>query len=1028
MSPVLKTAYLGSLCLCVLAAGRAGAEGTLPTADEIKVLQAKYQSERDHVVKAGIVKRFLPVVLDKAEELARRGATALQAGRLLQAGEAYRQARWQLPYQSAHVPDHVSRILGSMRLRHTHEILGVAFSPDGTKLATASADHAVKIWDLGNGHELLSYNGHTDKVRCLAFSPDGKSIASGGAEKEIKIWDPATGKDLVNIKGEGVYATSLVFARDGKYLIAGHAGTPGQTPGLLAIYETANGNLKRAITDFRATVMSVALNVDGSILAAGVGDGQLRLWKYPAVVEDPTKPEYWSRQDPNGATYQVAFSPDNRTLARIGADGIQLYNVAIEGSPFQYSSPRRTIPQPPPPNRYLCAVFSKDSKSLFTGSVDGLVKMWDSETGQQTGAFKGHGGEVKALAFDPAGSQLASASGDFTVRLWDFAVVQQARDFAGHEAPVWSSAFSPDGTRIVSASADRTVRVWDVASGKTLHTLKGHTGAVTAALFSSKGTTILSGAGDKTLRLWDALTGQALRSFTGHTAAITALDYSRDGLRIASGSADKTVRIWDAATAMSLVTIDDVKSIVAAVAFSPNGKQLAVGRVDQTIRLYDAETGKEQASWPAHGIAVSGLAYSPDGKWLASCGADHLVRIWPLANPGQHSLKLEGHTGPVSAVAFRADGKYLVSTGSDQTVKLWKFDAGDPKEAQTYRGHRDWVTSASFSGDGYYVVSSGVDGLVKVWEITSKEVPIQAEHTGSVYAVAYSPDGKAIATGATDKLIKVWDRATGAERFTLQGHTDAIAMVGFTPDSKTLISSSIDRNIRLWDMETGKERPLVPGQQQSFTGFKIPVPYFVVSPDGKKLVIWEPRDRGTIITAFDLATGTELYSVNDPSRSINAVAFSADAKRVATGARDGSVRILDLEKKGTTLPGGDWFMYDQGVGMGDLAFTPDGSILVAGSTAGDIKICKVANKEVLKTIPKAHKSRIIACQVSPDGKRFATIGETNIIKLWDIATGEELRSWDLHTVSLDRSVAFSPDGKQMVAGNTNTTVFVLDLP
>jgi WD40 repeat protein len=160
------------------------------------------------------------------------------------------------------------------------------------------------------------------------------------------------------------------------------------------------------------------------------------------------------------------------------------------------------------------------------------------------------------------------------------------------------------------------------------------------------------------------------------------------------------------------------------------------------------------------------------------------------------------------------------------------------------------------------------------------------------------------------------------------------------------------------------------------------------------------------------------------------VAFSADGKRAATGARDGSVRVFDLEKKGTLLPGGDWFLYEKGVGIGDLALNADGSLLAAGSDAGDVKVCRVAGKETLKTI-KAHSTGIIACQISPDGKRIVTIGADNVVKLWDLDSGGERRSWIIRGQDRGKfisSVAFAADSKQLAIGNANTTVFILELP
>jgi WD40 repeat protein len=991
-------------------------------------MAAAYRAEYDEVLKQGIAKRFPPVFLDKAGEFARRGDAALKAGRLQQARQAFLQARWQLPYQPPDVPPYVARILGSLRLRHSKEVLAVAISADGTKLASASKDATVKIWDTGNGHERVAYTGHHDEVSCVAFSPDGKSVASGGKDHSVKIWDTATGKDLTTIKAEGESVVSVVFARDGKHLITSQTAA-GQSPGLVAIYETATGALKRKITDFRGRVSSVALNFDGSILGAGVEDGSIRLWQFPAVMDKGAQPAYWTKQDDH-ATYAIAFSPDNRTLARIGADSIKLYSLALPLTPHQAAAPRRTISLPPSV-RHTCAVFSQDGKTLYTGSNDNVVKLWDPDSGQLVGTFKGHGGEIKGLAVNPITNQLASASTDFTVRLWDYGAVTQARDLVGHAGAVWTAAFSPTGQRIVSASADHTVRIWDAGTGETLHALKGHTSAVTTALFSPDGQMVLSGAGDKLVKLWNAASGALIRSCEGHTGAITALDFSPDGKRFASGSADKTVRVWDTKSGTPQLTLGDAKSIVGALAFSPDGLRIAVGYVDQSIQLFDTATGKEQAAWPGHGIAVTGLSFSRNGRWLASCGVDQLVRVWPLATPGKNPITLAGHTGPLSSVAFRADSKHLVSAGSDQTVRLWVIDNDMGRESQTYRGHRDWVTSAAFSRDGHYVVSSGVERVIKIWEITTNDIPLQAEHTGSIDAVAFSPDGRLIATAGTDKTIRVWDRDTGLDRLTLVGHTDLIYALALTPDSKTLVSSSEDRTIRQWDMATGKELPRLPGQQQAFTGLPKSVVYVALAPDGKKLLAWVHGDeRYQTIAGYDLASGTELFSFNDQGRNIRAIAFSADGTRAASGALDGSVRIFDLDKKGMLLPGGDWFLYGKGVQVGDVALSPDGATLVAGSDAGDVKVCLVSKKETLKTI-KAHTAAVVACLVSPDGKRFATAGADNNVKLWDLGSGAELRSWNLGgplRVNGGLPLAFSPDGKQLVAGNANTTAYVLDLP
>ena len=280
------------------------------TPEAVKALQANFQTElRPRGDQLGLVKVFSPEWYQKADGLAKQGAEALAGNRLVEARDYFRRARWHLPALPAGAPPHVAHILGDGRLRHTHWVQCVAFSPDGKKLATVSQDGTVKVWDVETGRELIHYAGHTDSVRGVAFSPDGKNIASGGADKEVRIWDSATGKDVQTLPGHTESLTCVAYSPDGVWLATGGVDRK------LRLYDVASGALKHELLGHNLLINAVAFSGDSKMVTSVSGDRLVAMWDAaPAAGPPPDQPL-------QGQPFAVAFHPNaGKQLFVGGAD------------------------------------------------------------------------------------------------------------------------------------------------------------------------------------------------------------------------------------------------------------------------------------------------------------------------------------------------------------------------------------------------------------------------------------------------------------------------------------------------------------------------------------------------------------------------------------------------------------------------------------------------------------------------------------------------------------------------------------
>ncbi|SDI14820.1 NACHT and WD repeat domain-containing protein [Nonomuraea jiangxiensis] len=629
--------------------------------------------------------------------------------------------------------------------------------------AALSSMLAVAAWDIAHTDEarnrVLSaairtgrgvLTGHTRGVMALAFSSDGSVIATGSDDGTARLWDAATRRQLGAPITREKYECSevhLALSPDGRTLATACLDT-------VRFYDVATHRERGAPLRTGEVVSALAYNPDGKTFVTGDFTGVVRQWD--AVTRRPYGPAMGRAKDDLSSRIQaVAYSRDGRTLATASNDKTaRLWDTATArrlGAPLDHGGTVADV------------AFSPDGATLATASWDRTARLWDVATGKQTGVLRDRTAGFYGIAFSPDGTRLATAGASGRTVLWDTASRQQLMALSDNSVSVERVAFSPDGRLLAAASGDGVTRLADPRTHLQLGTPMP---ARTTVALSPDGRTLAAGVArekDPAIQLWDVATqrplGPPLRP-EGARRSVSSIEFAPDGRTLVASSLDG-LWLWDVASRREIARDEALKGVAR---LSPDGRYVAVQR-DQAIAFWDLAGRKEvgpRISVPDHTGVLTGMAISPDGAILASAGFDNRLRLFDVATrreiPGPRDTVAGGF---VNALAFSPDGRKLAFTASDNAVRLWDMQRRRPAGIALII--EDAATNAlAFSPDSQVLATGDTGGGVRLWDLRVNRqlgTPMTG-HGRGVTAVAYGRDGTSVASVADDGTARLWNVRT----------------------------------------------------------------------------------------------------------------------------------------------------------------------------------------------------------------------------------------------------------------------------
>lgn len=536
-------------------------------------------------------------------------------------------------------------------LGHVGEVFSVAYSPDGTALASAGKDGTVRIWNAATGDSMHVLREHTSEVTCVAFSPIGNWLASGSEDDTVRVWDWRKGTQVQVVSGTNDDVLAVAFSPDGKYLAVG-----GREP-IVRVWDLSTWSLAIELPMQAGVVRALQFATRSDFLFAGDEEGRIHSWTTSGWRKRATiAPDH-------EINFALAVSAKSNLIAAAGRREVIAIFSLKKGALQNLTSIAKAHHE-----WIQTLAFNPITNVLASSGKDGVIRLWSPETWQVLRNVIGHSGRIWSVAWSPDGRYLASAGADGQIRVWE-SEPNQLRQFPLESTPYRGMAvFNSDDT-LITCNEGGVISSWSTKDQSRIALEKLGTNAISNFELSPDGTKfgVITHGGQTEVWLRKPLTRLWACNKKGQFKN-DMLAWSKDGAIIANCTDKHTLTIFDAATGAAISQLPIDATVWDGAFLADRSLLISTG---QDIRLWDPAASKVRWSSPG---AYHQLAISPDGRYVATDANSQVVILETAKGQVISHMVVEGE---VHSLTISPDNRTLAAGVSHPNkIEFWDLRTG----------------------------------------------------------------------------------------------------------------------------------------------------------------------------------------------------------------------------------------------------------------------------------------------------------------------------------------------------------------